>query len=139
MELQDYSISPSLCITVLFHHILRMALWGSILVSIIIETICAYAVPSVIIENKTVFKAIGRSFGVVRGLFLSTFILILVPTLLSFTVVLLKWNISKLMDTFFPEITLCILGLGIIVSFFASCLLITSVTALFLKRIKRES
>ncbi len=119
-------------------NILYIALGVSLLIGIMIEAMLAYAIPSTIIENKTIWKAVGRSFSMAKDMFLPTFILILVPTFLSFMVEILKWNIAKLMDNFFPEVTLYIMGLEIIISLFANCLLITSVTTLFLRKIKRE-
>lgn len=113
-------------------NVLRMAFIGGILISLLVEMFFAYAVAAVMIENKRIWRAIGKSFSVARRFFLTTFILVAIPTFFIFLVTILKWKIPQLMKQFFPEITLYILGLGIGVSLLINYLVTTSVTVLFL-------
>ncbi len=113
---------------------LRVAVLSSIFIAIMIEALLAYTVPAVMIEHKRTFKAIKRSFSVVRGISLETFLLVLIPTLLTLIPVFLKLKLPALIDRFFPEVTLYVIILGILISLFSNFLLIISVTILFLRK-----
>lgn len=117
----------------------QLLIFINLLLASIIETIFAYAAPSIIIEKRSFFRSLKRSFGLLKSLFLSTFILIFVPSLLGVPVSLLKYNLTRLMVKFFPEITLIILGLGIVVVFIVDSIVLTSVTMLFILNKETES
>ncbi len=108
---------------------------------ILAETLLAFAIPAAIIENKRLFRAIRRSFSILKTLFFQTFVLVLVPTILYLPVSLLKNNLPQLMEKTFPEITLVVLISGILIAMCIDCLVTSSVTVLFLvkKGIERES
>ncbi len=113
-------------------NIFRMAFTGSILISILIEMFFAYTAPVVMIEGKNAWQAIKRSFFMTKKFLFPTFMLVAIPVFLIFLMSIVKWKIPYLMRQFFPEIALCILVLGIIVSLFANYIVTTSVTTLFL-------
>ncbi|MFH1783834.1 MAG: hypothetical protein ABH868_02900 [bacterium] len=108
-----------------------MAFGASLLVAIMIQAIFAYAIPAVMIEQKKTFKALERSIAILKGLSFKTFLLVLIPTILTFVMMVLKFKLPALMKAFFPEITLYVMVLNIILIAFSNYLLFSSVTILF--------
>lgn len=112
----------------------QIALWGSFLAGILIEVVFIYAMPAVMIEKKRAWSAIKRSITFARSMFLATFLLVMLPTLLYIPLILLKGRLPTLMSRFFPEMVLIVLGLGIVVSVVIDCLVTCSATTLFLNK-----
>jgi len=99
---------------------------------ILIEMVFAFAMPFAVLEDKRFFKALFGSLSLLKKLFLTTFILIIVPTLVSLPFLLLKTGLNTLIDKTLPEITLLILGLGIILTVFIDSIVTVSLALLFL-------
>ena len=99
---------------------------------ILVEMIFSFAMPFAVLEDKRFFKAVWASLTLAKKLFLSTFILIFIPTLVTLPFSLLKTGLSALMDKTIPEITLLVLGLSVIVTVFIDCIVTVSLTLLFL-------
>lgn len=99
---------------------------------LLVEMIFAFAMPFAVLEDKRFFKAVWASLTLAKRLFLSVFILIAVPTLVSLPFSLLRTGLSALMDKTLPEITLLVLGLSVIVTVFIDCIVTVSLALLFL-------
>ena len=130
-------------IEAIFHlsqwQVLRITLGMSFFLFLILDVFFAYSIPAVIIENKGIFSAIKRSFLVNRGMLLSTFFLILIPTLFNCIIFFLKLKIPFLAEATFPEIVLFILGGNILIKLFTEYFCISSITTLFLWRKQNEA
>jgi hypothetical protein len=113
-----------------------IAFYISLFISIFIQTIFMYALPAVMLEQKKAFSAIKRSISFCRNVFLSTLILVGIPTLFYIPLIMLQGGLAKLMSRFFPEIVLAIVGLNIVVSVITDCLVTCSTTILFLEQRK---
>jgi len=103
-----------------------------------IEAFFIYAYPAIIIERKGFFEAIGRSFSVLRHVFLTTIILVFVPRLIEFLYMFVKQRQQGLMNLTVPEITLVILGAGIFLTFVADALVFLSTANLFILKQETE-
>lgn len=106
-------------------------------VAILVETFFVYGVAAIMLENQRAWRAIGRTFSLVKSLFLPTLILVLTPLIFPTLFIFIRGRIPLLMEQFFPGITLYVLGLSILVSFLATCILRTSTVILFL--VKRDT
>lgn len=103
-----------------------------------IEAFFIYAYPAIIIERKGILGAIRRSFNVIRHVFLTTLILVFVPRLIEFLYMFVKHKQQGLMNLTVPEITLVILGVGIILTFVADALVFLSTANLFILKQETE-
>ena len=112
----------------------QAAIYLSFLFVILIEVFFIYAFPAAIVEKKGLIKALKSGFILSRSNFLATLILLLIPSLLYFPIMALKGNQSALMNRFFPEIVLIVLGLGIVVTVLVDYLVTSSITILFLNK-----
>lgn len=112
--------------------------WGvglavfNILFSIAVETLFIYAPVAIIIENKGFWKAAGISFKTVFNYFVTSVLLVLVPVIFYMVTVVLKVFIPKLMDMYFPEISLVIILLGVMLGFLVNTIIAISATILYL-------
>jgi len=104
---------------------------------VLVETFFAYGVAAIMLENQRTWRAIIRTLSVAGRTFLPTLILVIVPLLFQILFVFIRGRIPQLMIKFFPEITLFILGLSILVGFITDCILRTSTVILFL--VKRDT
>ena len=86
------------------------------LLALLIQSVFIYAIPILIIEKEKLVKAIIKSILLFKKLFVPTLILVGLPMLFYVPVIILQYNNTILMDRFFPEITLWVLLLSIIVS-----------------------
>ena len=100
----------------------------------LLESVLAFAIPFIVLENKKFFKAIGSSFSMARRNFGSVFILILAPTLFALPFSLLGAGLPILTNKTFPEITFIVLGGSVIIGFLADCMVTLSLTFLFLSK-----
>jgi len=100
----------------------------------LLETVLAFAIPFIVLENKKFFKAIGSSFSLAARNFGSVFILILAPTLFVLPFTLLGAGLPILTNKTFPEITFIVLGGSVIIGFLADCMVTLSLTFLFLSK-----
>ncbi|MBI5555611.1 MAG: hypothetical protein HY920_07165 [Elusimicrobia bacterium] len=112
--------------------------WGmglavfNILFSIAVETLFLYAPLAIIIENKGFWKAAGISIKTVFKYFVTSGLLVLIPALFYLVAVVLKVFIPRLMDLYFPEISLLIILWGIFLAFIVNTIIAVSATILYL-------
>lgn len=111
--------------------------YTSLGIVVLVETFFAYGVAAIMLENQRTWRAIVRTLSIAKSIFLPTFILVLAPLIFQILLVLLRGKIPQLMMRFFPEITLFVLGLSIMVGFITDCILRTSTVVLFL--VKRDT
>ncbi len=104
---------------------------------ILIETFFAYGVAAIMLENQRTWRAIVRTFSIAKSTFLPTLVLVFSPLIFQIFFALIQGKIPQLMMKFFPEITLFVLGLSILVTFITDCILRTSTVILFL--VKRDT
>lgn len=119
------------------YNLARSVFYLSLLLVIIIETFFVYAVPAVTGEARRAWRAIIKSFTLTWSVFFPTFVVTLVPLIFRIALIFLTRRNPVMMERFSPEITLFILGGGILVALFSECFLRVSVTILFL--LKRET
>ena len=116
----------------------QLAFYASFLISIFMQSVFIYAIPAVIIEEKKTWPAIKRSVSFSGGIFLPTFFLLALPMLFYIPLLMLQGRLPDLINRFFPEIVLVILGLSIIVSVITDCLVTCSTAILFLNQRKEK-
>jgi len=117
----------------------RLLLVVSVLVGLMIEALFVYAIPSIMLEQKRTWKAIARSFSLAKRNFLVTFIVVSVPMIFVILMGFVKRKIPMLIDKTFPEITLWIMIIGIIISMLANCWITTAATTMLIKERQKES
>jgi hypothetical protein len=111
----------------------RICQYISLLICLLIEPLVSYVIPLLILEKKKLFASIKEGAIIGWSIYMSTFILITIPTLLGVCLVLVKQKLlSVLMDKFYPEIVLVIMACGFILILFVEVLKISSLTKLFL-------
>ncbi|MDD5492049.1 MAG: hypothetical protein PHV60_05140 [bacterium] len=100
--------------------------------SIAIETLFMYAPVVIIIENMGFWRATGVSIKTVFHYFITSVLLVLVPVLFYMVAVISRVFIPRLMDKVFPEMSLVILGAGILIAFLVNTVIAVSATILYL-------
>lgn len=118
--------------------LLRILSYAGIVVIFVIEALFIYAYPAVIIERKSFFGAIGRSFSVIRHVFLTTVVLVLVPRVFEFLYVFVRQKQQGLMNLTVPEVTLVILGVSIVLTLVTDALVFLSAANLFILKQETE-
>ena len=118
--------------------LLSIISYTGVVVIFVIETLFIYAYPAVIIERKSILGAIGRSFSVVRHVFLPTIILVFVPRFFEFLYVFVRQKQQGLMNLTVPEITLVILGVNIVLTLFTDAFVFLSAANLFILKQETE-
>ncbi|MFH0731619.1 MAG: hypothetical protein V2A72_01705 [Candidatus Omnitrophota bacterium] len=86
--------------------------------NIILQTFFILALPIMVMQKSPLVKALGKSISLGFRRFFSLFALILVPSLLFLPIALLKSNATQLAQMTFPEITVAITLLGIVLTIF---------------------
>ena len=104
---------------------------------VLIETFFAYGVAAIMLENQRAWRAIVRTLSIAKSAFLPTLILVFTPLIFQILFILVRGRLPQLMTRFFPEITLFVLGTGIIIGFITNFILRTSIVILFL--VKRDT
>lgn len=104
------------------------------LIVVLIEVIFIYAIPATIIERRGLISAIKRGMLLSKSYFLTTIILVAIPSLLYIPIVFLKAKSVALMVRLFPEIVLIILGIGIVVTVLIDCIVTCSIATLFINQ-----
>jgi membrane-anchored glycerophosphoryl diester phosphodiesterase (GDPDase) len=104
----------------------------------LVEALFIYAYPAIILERKGFLGAIKRSFGVIGRMFFPTIILVFVPRLMELLYMFVKGKQQGLMNLTSPEITLVILGAGIILTFITDSLVFLSTANLFILKQETE-
>lgn len=106
---------------------------------IFIETFSAYTIPAVILEGKRVLSAFKRSIKTAKPLFMTTLILITLPTIINLGMVVGKEKmLPGLMGRFMPEIVWLVMVIELILFLVTEILRITPLTILFLAYQKTE-
>lgn len=118
--------------------LLQMVSYAGILLALVIEAIFIYAYPAIVLERRGFFGSITRSFSVMRRIFLTTLILIFVPRLFEFLYMFVRQKQQGLMNITVPEITLVILGAGIVLTFITDSLIFLSTANLFILKQETE-
>ncbi len=103
----------------------------------LIEALFIYAYASIIIERKKFFGAVKRSFSVTRQVFLTTLVLVFLPRMLDVAGVILRRKFITRINPDFPEITLVILAVIIIITLIADTLVFLSAANMLI--LKRET
>jgi hypothetical protein len=111
----------------------------NLVLAIFSEMVFVYSIPAVIIEKKSLFKAMRRSLGLVRKYFMTTLILVFIPIGINFFTILLENYTTILMDKIIPEISLLILLVSIFTSFLVNSAIVLTSTVFFLYIKKTES
>jgi len=106
------------------------------LVAIFIQFIFIYAMPALIIEKRNILSSIKRGLWFLKRFFFPTLLLVMVPVLLYLPVMLLKQNLGQLVNKFFPEIIVIVLGAGIFITLIIDILTTACPTVIFLKEKK---
>jgi membrane-anchored glycerophosphoryl diester phosphodiesterase (GDPDase) len=118
--------------------LLQVFSYAAIAVAFFVEALFIYAYPALIVERKSVFGAIARSFGVVKHVLFTTVLLVFIPRLLEVLFMVAKQKQQGLMNLTFPEITLFMLAAGIIISFISDSLVFLSTANLFILKQETE-
>ncbi len=137
--LRKYFAGHPLLFGLNFKQAVHFLIYFNVFLSAIINTIFAYAIPAIMLEKKGFLKGIIRSLALMKALCLTTFIVIFVPSLVNLPITLLKYNLPKLMLKFFPEVTMIILALSIVLVFIIDAVVLTSVTTLFVLNRETET
>ncbi len=106
--------------------------------NVIMQVFLVLALPILVIEKKSLFKALGRSIYMGVRNFFSIFILIFVPFLIYLPISLLKSFQPALINKTFPEITLYVTGAGIILAMFIDCFVIICASQFLLDKSKTK-
>ncbi|MDD5120930.1 MAG: hypothetical protein PHR84_06475 [Candidatus Omnitrophica bacterium] len=97
--------------------------------AVLIQSAFVYAIPVLIIEKATLTKAILKSFGLFKKLFLKTVALVLFPMLIYIPVIVIQYDPAFLITRLFPEAVLLASILSLIVSSLVVDLTITVTAA----------
>jgi len=100
--------------------------------SIALETLFMYSPVVIIIENKGFWKSVGISIKMVFNYFITSSLLILVPVMFYMMIVVTKAFLPRLMDKIFPEMSMVILAVGILLAFLVNTIIAISSTILYL-------
>jgi hypothetical protein len=100
--------------------------------SILVQMIFVFALPSVIIENRKAFAALRRSLQVLGGRPIETILLVALPSLAFIPVIYGSMHVPQLMQRFFPEVTLYVLAGRIFIGGMVDLSIVSGVTLLFL-------
>ncbi|MBP7055561.1 MAG: hypothetical protein KBB52_01745 [Candidatus Omnitrophica bacterium] len=107
------------------------------IISLFITTVLIYTflfmvIPIMVIQGKSLVKALGQS--IVNGFrhFTSLFFLIFFPFLVYLPIIMLKSFALVIVNKTFPEINLCVIIVSIVLSAFVDCFIITSLSQFLL-------
>ena len=89
--------------------------------NVILQAFLVLAVPIMVIEKKSLIRALGSSIYLGFRNFFSIFGLVFLPFLVYLPILLLKSMLPQLAAKTFPEISLYIVGAGIIIAVFIDC------------------
>lgn len=118
--------------------LLQIFSYVGVAVVFVIEALFIYSYPAIIMERRGLFGSIARTFDVVRHVFLTTVLLVVVPRLLEILFIVARQKQQGLMNLTLPEITLIILGGGIVITFITDSLVFLSTANLFILKQETE-
>ncbi len=113
--------------------ILIGAPYWNLLLSVVVSTLLAYVIPIIIIDRSKIVGALINNFKTLRGSFMFTFIIVLIPTLLYVPVLLLR---KSLPTNIIPELHAVIIVLSIVVMIIIDAISYTALTTYYL--LKKE-
>jgi hypothetical protein len=105
----------------------------STLIAVVIETFFLYAIPFILIEGRSALGAIGRSFGFAGRHFIESFILALVPFLLTVPTMMLSLNAQAIAFQISPEFLIQVQIAGELMQFIATYILVGGLTIYFIE------
>lgn len=117
--------------------ILKGTPYFHLLIGIFVTTLFAFVFPSIMLDKKKIFAALGQNIKFLFGSFWYVFLVILVPTLLYLTLVLLRGSLAVIAQTVFPEIRALILLAGIFIALVVDATVYTALTMYYL--LKKEN
>ncbi|MCQ9208674.1 MAG: hypothetical protein NG712_04775 [Omnitrophica bacterium] len=109
------------------------------LTNVILQTFFVLVIPILVIRKASLLKALGSSIAMGFRNFFSIFTLILVPFIVYLPIILLKSYSGALAGKTFPEISLYIVGVGIIATAFVECIIIVCATHFLLEKEKKST
>lgn len=99
---------------------------------IVASTLLIYTIPIIVNEKKKVFIAFIQNFKILSRSFITSLVIVGLPTLLYLPILALRNNIPFLMNAISPEIQIIAIILGLISSMFIDLLIMVSATTLYL-------
>ena len=108
----------------------------SFLALIALECMLVYVPHGLVLKKQGIMQSFRQSPALNARIFSITFLFVLISRGLNLSVIMLKNNLSMVIERFtpaFPELTLVILGLDIIVFFISSIFVAITATLIFLK------
>lgn len=111
---------------------LEVVLWLSILGALAIEALWIYALPVAMLEGQRWWRSVVASCRLSGQLFVPTFLLVLLPSTLIFSITVLKQQLGSLMRHVAPEVTLWVLALGVVYAIVVQWAVTTSTAVMYL-------
>lgn len=111
----------------------------NLLFSVGIETLLMYVPVLIITENTGFWRSAAASIKTVFRYFVTSVLLVLVPVIFYMAAVISRVFIPKLMNQLFPEMSLVIIVVGILVAFVVNTIIAISATILYLNVRERKS
>lgn len=108
-----------------------------LLMSIVVTTIFAFVFPQIVIDQKRVFPALLGNFKLLWGSFWFMFFVLILPAVVYLPVIVLKANKQFFGTGIFPEMSLLLIILGVVVSILIEAVQYTAITSYYL--LKKES
>ncbi len=102
------------------------------LIGILVTTLLIYVVPIIIIEKKSILKAIRLNLTVLLKSFNVSLLVVLIPTLFYLPVLVARNNIEALVNRTVPEIQIFIIILGILITLVIDLIVLITVTTHYL-------
>jgi len=107
----------------------------NLLIGVFVTAMFAFVFPIIVIDKRKILAAIGLNFKNLWGSFWYIFGVVLVPTLFYLPVLLLRNNISGLVDVTVPEVRVLVLVASVIVTMFIDAAIYTAITSLLMAAI----
>jgi hypothetical protein len=106
----------------------------NIVIGVFIQGLFIYTIPSIMIDNLKLVKAIGRSLAMFARYFVQTITLVSLPVLVYIPIIILQYKTPYIIEHVFPEFVLLIaIFAAIMSSLVIDILITTSTTFLYLK------
>lgn len=114
----------------------RMLLWtilyGQFFVGILSTAITAYLIPVIMIDKTSVNVALLRNFKVLTRAFPATFLFVATLTMLYLPLLMVRNNMSMLMNVVGPEIQIAVIIVSLVISTAIDLLILTCSTVFYL-------
>lgn len=127
--------SPPLAAKLLF----SASFYGSLAAVFLVESIFVYAYPAIIIERKGFIKGVVKSFSMIKGVFITTVILVLAPRILDIVGIVIRNKVivaSNVNFPAFPEISAVVIAAIILMTFISDSLVFLSTANLFMLKME---